>query len=148
MKVILLQDVAKLGKRSDVVEVPNGYATNQLIPKRMAEAATAANMKRIKKLQDEAAAIAAKDAERFKVAAEKLQAATISVAADANDQNHLFKAVSELDIVAAAEAAGIEVDAAMVVVGDPIKEVGEHEVSLVRGDDIATFTVAVVKKEQ
>ena len=54
MKVILLQDVAKIGKRSDLVEVPDGYAMNQLIPKRMAETATAQNKKRIAKQQADA----------------------------------------------------------------------------------------------
>lgn len=147
MKVILLQDVAKLGKRSEVVEVPNGYATNQLIPKKMAEAATTQNLKRIQKLQADSAAAAAKDKELFEQTAKALDAVTVTVTADANDQNHLFKAVSEQDIADAAGAVGVTLNPGMVVVGNPIKEVGEHEVTLVRGSDVHPFTIVVAKAE-
>ena len=52
MKVILLRDVAKIGRRFEIVEVPDGYALNKLIPKKDAEAATPANVKRIQQNKD------------------------------------------------------------------------------------------------
>jgi large subunit ribosomal protein L9 len=146
MKVILLQDVAKIGKRSDLVEVPDGYALNQLIPKRMAEAATAQNKKRIEKLQAEAESSKEADRVRFAAAEVALTTKTIQVPAEVNDKGHAFKAVSEQDIAEAAQAAGVDVDAAMLVVGKPIKEVGEHSVELVRGDNTASITIEVIKK--
>ena len=146
MKVILLQDVAKIGKRSDLVEVPDGYALNQLIPKRMAEAATAQNKKRIEKLQADAAASKDADKARFETAKAALTEKTIQVPADVNDQGHAFKAVSEQDIAEAAQAAGVDVEAAMLVVGAPIKDIGEHTVQLVRGDNKAEVTIVVIKK--
>ena len=145
MKVILLQDVAKIGKRAELVEVPNGYALNQLIPKRMAEPATAANKKRIEKQQATAAAHQAEDQERFAAAKEAMLATTLQVPAEANELGHTFKGVSERDIATAAEAAGVSVDPGMIVLGAPIKEVGDHEIALRRGDDTAMVTVAVVK---
>jgi len=146
MKVILLQDVAKIGKRSDLVEVPDGYALNQLIPKRMAEAATKQNKKRIEKLQADAESNKEADRARFAAAEAALTAKTIQVSAEVNEKGHAFKAVSEQDIAEAAQAAGIDVEAAMLAVGDPIKEVGEHTIQLIRGDNKATITIEVIKK--
>ena len=146
MKVILLQDVAKIGKRSDLVEVPDGYAMSQLIPKRMAEPATAQNKKRIEKLQADAESNKEADRARFAAAEKALTEKTIQVPADVNDKGHAFKAVSEQDIAEAAQAAGIDVEAAMLVVGEPIKEVGEHTIELVRGDNKATVTIEVIKQ--
>lgn len=146
MKVILLQDVAKIGKRSDLVEVPDGYALNQLIPKRMAEAATAQNKKRIEKLQAEAESNKEADRARFAAAQTALTDKMVQVPAEVNDKGHAFKAVSEQDIAEAAQAAGVDVEAAMLVVGEPIKEIGEHTIELVRGDDKATITIEVIKK--
>lgn len=146
MKVILLQDVAKIGKRSDLVEVPDGYALNQLIPKRMAEPATAANKKRIEKLQANAQASSAADETRFETAHKALVEHTVKIATELNEQGHSFKAVSENDIAEAAQEMGIDISAAMIVVGQPIKEAGEHTVELVRGDKKVKFTVEVMKK--
>jgi len=146
MKVILLQDVAKIGKRSNLVEVPDGYALNHLIPKRMAEAATTQNKKRIEKLQAEAESNKEADQARFAAAQTALIEKTIQVPAEVNDKGHAFKAVSEQDIAQAAQAAGIDVEAAMLVVGTPIKEVGEHTIELTRGDNTASITIEVIKK--
>ena len=147
MKVILLQDVAKIGRRSDIVEVPSGYAMNQLIPKRMAEPATAANQKRIEKLQADAAASVEADTEKFNSAKTALNEAVVKIVTEANEQGHLFKAVHEKDIAEAAQAAGVSVDASIIAVGAAIKEVGEHTVSLVQGQNKAEFKIEVVKKD-
>lgn len=146
MKVILLQDVAKIGKRSDLVEVPDGYALNQLIPKHMAEAATKQNKKRIEKLQAATESNKAADQARFAAAEKALTGITIQVPAEVNDKGHAFKAVSEQDIAEAAQAAGIDVTAAMLVVGTPIKDVGEHTIELTRGESIVSITIEVIKK--
>lgn len=147
MKVILLQDVAKIGKRSELVEVPDGYALNQLIPKHMAEPATAANKKRIDRLQKDAEAKKEQDRNRFNAALTALTEQKIAIPTEANDQGHLFKAVSESDIADAAAAAGVDIDASMIVVGEPIKDVGDHTVALVRGDQTADFTIEVIKQK-
>lgn len=146
MKVILLQDVAKIGKRSELVEVPDGYAHNQLIPKRMAEPATAANKKRIEKLQASAKANSTADETRFEAAHKGLVENVLKIATDLNEQGNSFKAVSEIDIADAAQEKGIDLVASMIVVGQPIKSVGEHTVSLVRGDKKVEFTIEVIKK--
>lgn len=146
MKVILLQDVAKIGRRSQLVEVPDGYARNQLIPKRMAEPATDTNKKRIEKLQANAEANKLADEARFEAAHKALSEKVIQIAIDVNEKGHSFKAVSVNDIADAAQTAGVDIDAAMIVVGAPIKEVGEHTAQLVRGDSKVKFIIEVIKK--
>ena len=146
MKVILLKDVAKIGRRFDVAEVPDGYARNQLIPKGMAEPASVSNMKKINKLNAAGESNVAKAAESFSKAIESLKESVIKVAVDLNEKNHAFKAVSEADISEAAKSAGIDLDPAMLKIDSPIKEGGEHKVTLHSGTNNAEFVVEVIKK--
>lgn len=146
MKVILLQDVAKIGKRSEIVVVPDGYALNQLIPKKMAEPATATNQKRIERLQAGAAEKAEANKENFTAAVAKLKEASLMITVEANEQGHLFKAVHEADVVAAAAAVGVQIDASVVQISEPIKAVGEHVVSLMFGDSVEQIAIAVTAK--
>ena len=147
MKIILSQDVAKIGRRYDVVEVPDGYALNQLIPKKMAEPATPANLKRVEQMSANKVASAEADAESFKTAVETIEATPITITLDANDQGHLFKAVSADEVATAAQAVGAMVNEAMVNFSAPIKEVGEHEVTLKHGDSEAVISITVAPRE-
>ena len=146
MKVILLQDVAKIGRRSEVVEVPDGYAQNKLIPRGMAQPATGANMKRIERMQADSVASNAAEASKFNEAMSVLKDTVVKVSADVNEVGHTFKAVSEEEIVAAAKEAGAHIETAMVSINEPIKSIGEHTISLASGSDKGTFTIEVVKK--
>ena len=147
MKIILLQDVAKIGRRYEVVDVPDGYAMNQLIPKKMAEPATPANVKRIEKMNLDKAASAEADSEAFQAAVATIEATPITITLEANEQGHLFKAVSADDVVTAAQAVGAVVTADMVSFASPIKEIGAHDVQLAKGGATATISVTVVGKE-
>lgn len=146
MKVILLQDVARIGKRHSTVEVPDGYALNQLIPKKMAVPATPENSKKVQKLNADKAAQQSADETAFTAAATALQGVTLTIAADMNEKNHLFKAISVDDVVQAAGAQGVVVPAAAVRFETPIKEGGEHTVQLVHGTKIVPITVSIIKK--
>ena len=146
MKVILLRDVAKIGRRSEVVDVPSGYARNQLIPKGMAEPASVSNMKKIQKMNVDSEAATAKATEAFQTSLEALKATLIKVPVDLNEKDHAFKAVSEAEISGAAKAAGIELDVRMIKIQSPIKEAGEHKVTLHSGVNEAEFVVEVIKK--
>lgn len=146
MKVILLTDVAKIGRRSEVVEVPDGYAQNKLIPRGMAQPATKANMKRIERMQTATAASSEAEASKFTAAAAVLKDTTIKVSVDLNEVGHAFKAISEAEVVAAAKAAGAHIEVSMVLFDAPIKSAGEHSVTLVSGTEKTSFTIEVIKK--
>ncbi|HEY0964658.1 MAG TPA: 50S ribosomal protein L9 [Candidatus Paceibacterota bacterium] len=146
MKVILLRDVAKIGRRHTVVEVPDGYAQNQLIPKKWAEPATPVNLKKLKQNQSVKEVLHSNDEHRFAAAVEAMAAAPLQISGGAaNEQGHLFKAVREEDIVHAAKNAGIGLDKSEVVIELPIKSLGAHTITLKRGGKKVSCTVEVIK---
>jgi large subunit ribosomal protein L9 len=145
MKVILLQDVAKIGRRGEIADVPNGYAMNQLIPAKKAAPATGANLKKAQANQAAVAAGAADLASAFEVAKAALVTGPVTITATMNEQDHMFEAVSAESVVEAAKAAGTTITTQMVKFAEPIKSAGDHEVTLVSGDHSATFTITVTK---
>jgi large subunit ribosomal protein L9 len=146
MKVILLRDVAKIGRRAQVIEVPDGYALNNLIPKRLAEPATAANLKRIEQSKAGVQAQADSKAEAFKAALTQLNLSPLQIPADSNELGHLFKAIHEADVVAAAKARGVDLTAHTIVIESSIKSLGEHSITLKEGGATVAYTIEVIKK--
>lgn len=146
MKVILLQNVARIGQKFEVKEVPDGHALNFLIPKKLAEPATPHNLKRIQTMADTAAAQSATADAAFAAILEQLSGHTVEVAMEANDKGHLFKGVKADDIAAHLTAAGYAIEASTVVLDVPIKEIGTHEIVLKQGAQTGTCMLTVTKK--
>jgi large subunit ribosomal protein L9 len=146
MKVILLRDVARIGRRNQLIEVPDGYAQNKLIPQKLAMPATPANLKRLQ--ANESGAAAAKDAkeEAFLKAVAKLKETILSISIEANKEGHLFKAIHEVDIVAAAKQLGVSIEVGNVLITSSIKSLGEHEITLVHQSNKIPYTITIVKK--
>ena len=128
MEIILLQDVANLGYKDDIVKVKNGYANNYLLPKGMAVIATASNRKQ----HDETMRQRAFKAEKLRKDAETLQAAlegkTVRLMAKAGENGQLFGSVNNIQVAEALkEQHNYDVDRKNIVVdGDKIKAVGEY----------------------
>lgn len=146
MKVVLLQDVAKIGRRNAVVEVPDGFARNRLIPMKQALPATKDNLARV--LQQKAHAEESKRHEAATVAASltSLSASPLTIKVEANEKGHLFKGVTKDMIAAATEANSTPLPAAALVLSTPIKDVGEHEVGVSLLGVTGTFTITVARK--
>ncbi len=131
MKVILLQDVAKLGRRYAIVEVPDGYGVNKLIPKGLAKAATPENVKAV--MARSGAIAHSKEAAEaaFKELLAALKGVTVTLSAEANAEGRFFQALKpEAIATAVSAAAGIKVTAQQISVAEPIKAIGEHVVTL------------------
>jgi large subunit ribosomal protein L9 len=143
MKVILLRDVARLGKRYSVVEVPDGFALNKLIPQGMAQPATPENLKRVQARAKEVAEHAAHDAEVLKRSLAALSTTPLSLTAAANAQGSLFKAFKAEDVSAAATAAGHPVPTEAIIVKEPLKSVGTHTLDVVAGSIKGQLTVVI-----
>lgn len=144
MKVVLLQDVAKIGRKHAVVEVPDGYAQNQLIPRRLAKPATPENLKAA--LKDAADKKSAADVAfaKYQKTKEALRDKKIVVRApQKNQQGHLFAAITKGEVMSALNQAGIVADATMVEVPGHLKEVGEHEIELVYGPHRSNFIIKI-----
>lgn len=143
MKVILLQDVAKIGRRFDVTEVPTGHALNMLIPKGLAEPATPENIKRIEARKNKAKATEVSTHEQFESALSLIDGKRIVVAAQANEKGHLFEALKSESIIGAIGGFGAVVSESQLVLDHPIKEVGDHVVVLQDGAVKKEVTITV-----
>lgn len=129
-----MRDVAKLGLRSSVVEVPDGYAQNKLIPQGLAKPATPDNLKKIKAKGEHDDAQRAANAAALKGTIEALEGKKVVIKSNANAQGHLFKGVKASEIAEAVSALGLTLDENIIIINEPIKTVGEHEVRVHGGE--------------
>jgi large subunit ribosomal protein L9 len=145
MKVILLRDVAKIGRRFEVKEVPAGHATNFLIPRKLAEPATPEALRRHSVEMKKKSIMTERHDSGFKSVLESLKGTIIEFAVPANEQGHLFKGVHEADIAGYLTKQGMAVTVSEIVLPHPIKETGEHVVTLKSGDVTGTCTIRITK---
>jgi large subunit ribosomal protein L9 len=147
IKVVLQQDVDNLGTSGEVVRVRPGYARNFLIPRGLAAPATERNLARVDELKKAAADRAAKVLEAAKATAQKLEAARVKLERAVGEENKMYGSVTTKDIEEAYAAIGIEIDRRKVLLPEPIKTLGLHEVGIkLHGDVTAQLRVEVVKK--
>ncbi len=125
MKVILKQDVEKLGRRGDLVEVADGYGRNFLIPRGLAVEATEAKMKEWKSIQEGKVAREKRSEEEAKTKKKSLQGRRITVKMSAGEKGRLFGSVTTAQLAEAIEEQlGIKVDKKLIKIEDNIKQIG------------------------
>ena len=146
MQIILLEKIANVGNLGDVVKVKDGYARNFLIPQGKAKRATPENLQAIEARRAELEKAAGERLATAQAVAEKLEGAVLRVAQKAGVDGRLFGSVTNVDIVAALAAQGVEVEKSMIrMPSGPLKQVGEHPVSVVLHTDVtAHVNVSVV----
>ncbi len=148
MKVVLLQDVPKVGRRNEIKNVSDGFAFNFLIPKKLAETATEkaeARIKLVMKREEETKKIRQDlllknfgDLKDVKVVVEKV----------ANKEGHLFAAVHKDEILEAVKAqTRLEIDPEYLIIEEPVKSVGEHKIEVKVGDRAVSFIFEVKATE-
>ena len=149
MKILLCEDIQKLGWLGDVVEVSEGYARNYLLPQGLAKPATEASIRAIAEEKAKRAELRKLEGKRRQKAAEAVNGAEAVVAAKANEQGHLFGSVTAEQIAANLRSQGFEVKDDVVHLPEHIKQVGTHSVTLEFGEGItATVSVVVVAEQQ
>lgn len=146
MKVILLRDVAKIGKKFSVVEVPDGFALNKLIPQKDAEAATPANLKRILEKKKNNDHSKEGDLAIVQAISQACVVEPLQIPMDANEQGHLFQSVHAVDILAAAKLRSLTIPEAFLRLKDPVKSIGLHEVMLEAHGVVKPVAINVVSK--
>lgn len=146
MKIILLQDVAKLGKKNSVVDAPNGYVMNTLLPSGKAIPATKQNLEKLEKIQSQKDSVEEQKLEQLQTAHDDLQAQTVAVPVEANEKDQLFQALSADQVATAIAELGIDLPKEFIVIPDTIKELGEHTIKLSYGETELTLEITVVKK--
>lgn len=150
MKVLLLEDVEKLGWLGDVLEVKDGFARNYLVPQGLATVPTESNIKAIADEKARRAEVRLLERKEKEKLAASVENAEVVLAAKTNELGHLFGSVSERDIAENLRQQGFGIKDDMVrMPGGNIKEVGTHEVTLkVSADLRPSIRVIVVSQDE
>ena len=148
MQVILKAHIEKLGNEGDLIVVANGYASNYLIPRKLAIQATEKNRRALeheKRLVSDHDAKEKKDAEKL---ASELANLSCTIQMQAGENDRLFGSVTSLDIAAALEEQGVEIDRRKIVLDEPLKELGVFTVpAKIHADVTAEIKVWIVKSD-
>jgi large subunit ribosomal protein L9 len=148
MDVILREDIDTLGSRGTVVKVADGYARNFLLPKRLAVAATAANKKIIEQEREAYLRREAKAAGDAQELAKLMSNVVLTFRHRVGENNQLFGSVTAKDIADALEAQKFHIERRKVQLEEPIRTVGEHNVTLRLHREVSTDIKVVVEPEQ
>jgi large subunit ribosomal protein L9 len=145
MKLILTQEVGGLGAPGDIVEVRDGYGRNFLIPRGFAIRWTRGGERTIESIKAARSSREVRDLDHAKSIKARLEDTTFQLPVRAGDGGRLFGAVTVSDIASAISGAGAEVDKRKIIVGNPIKSLGSHQVTVKVADEIeATVNLNVV----
>ena len=125
MEVILIQDVANLGYKNDIVKVKDGYGRNYLIPNKLAIIANESNRKQLAENIKQQAKKMAQQLADAEVLAAKLADTVITLKAKANEDGKIFGTITTAQVSEALKEAGLEVDKKIITI-EAVKELGEH----------------------
>lgn len=146
MKVILLQNVQKVGQKGQVVEVSDGYAVNSLFPNKKAIAATPKSLEMLKRKNESIIATKALEHDLLEAAVKSLPDTVLTIAVRANENGHLFSKVDEKIIVDALAKHRISISIKNIIMEEPIKELGSYSITIVEGEYKAVVPVVIVKE--
>ncbi len=149
MKVILKDDIEKLGKAGDVVEVAGGYGRNFLIPKNLAVPATAGNLKSIDVIKSQKVfreRKKKKEAERIK---DKLEKLSLTAEVHTGEEDKVFGSVTAATMAKLLSDQGFEIDRRKIMLEEPLKALGVYTIDIkLASDVVAAVKLWVVKKEE
>ncbi|MEK7145319.1 MAG: 50S ribosomal protein L9 [Patescibacteria group bacterium] len=144
MKVILNQDISKVGKKYEVKNVADGHALNFLIPRGLAVAATAGALKKLAIAKTQLVVEKKVQEDLLLKNLRSLDGAKIEIIEKANDQGHLFAGLhKEQIILALKKQTGLDVLPEFLILEKPIKEIGEQTIEVKVQDKTAKFVVVV-----
>ena len=146
MKVVLREDVEKLGLRGEVVDVARGYARNFLLPRKLAEAATPSRVKELEKVNARRSLNEAQSFEQAQEIAQRLEASEIRFDVPAGETGTLFGSVTATDVAERVwESEKVRIDRRKLDLPDSIKRIGRYQIPLELFADVtATLRLAVV----
>ncbi len=147
MEVILREDVEKVGSRGAVVKVANGYARNFLLPKRLAVAATDSNRKIVDQEREAYLRREAKVQADAQGLAQLMSNVTLTFRHRVGDNDQLFGSVTAKDIAEALEAQKFHIERRKIQLDEPIRTLGEHEVTIRLHRDVSTPIKVIVEAE-
>ncbi len=144
-ELLLMENVPNLGNEGDIVNVADGYARNYLLPKGLGEKVTAGARARLAKLMEQRAEERKLQLAGARALAAKLAKASCTITVKTGEEEKLYGSVTNADIAKALSEQDIEIDRHIIVVEDPIKELGVFDVKVKLHADVdATVKVWVV----
>lgn len=144
MKIILLKDVAKVGRKYDVKDVAEGYALNMLIPRGMAQLGTSQNIKNLEALKVKDLTLKKIQGELLEKSLDTIKKLEITMKEKANDKGHLFAGVTkEMLVSEILKETRLNIDPESILLSKPIKEVGTHKVTVEAGGKKADFILNI-----
>lgn len=147
MKVIFLKDVPRVGKRHDVKNVNDGYATNFLIPKKLAKIATPKALRELELMQKEVQIEKEIQEDLLDRNLEELRGKRITLKMKADEKGHLFSSIHEKDLVEALyKAHRIQINEKFILLEKNIKSIGEFEIPVSINNKKSSFQLVVEKE--
>ena len=144
MKVVLLKDVKGVGRAHEAIEARDGHALNYLIPQKLAIAATAAALKEAQARQKQVTERKELDPKLLAQNIAALADARLVIKAKANEKGHLYDAVGESEISAAAkEQAKVDLPVEAIKIDRPFKELGTFDIPVAAGETFGTFSITI-----
>ena len=146
MRVVLREDVESLGKKGDLLEVADGYARNYLVTRGLALRATKGVVAQAEAMRRNREAREVRDRASAQELADRLRTTPVRITARAGEGGKLFGSVTSTDIASAVAAAtGVEVDRRKIALAEPLRELGDVEVTVALHADVeAVLAVSVV----
>lgn len=148
MKVILLEEVKKLGKPGDIVEVKAGFYRNFLAPNKFAAECTPQSMRIAEKKKVEAAKKAAEEKDSAIILKKSLETIEIKILQKAGEKNQLFGSVTNQQIADALKEKGFEIDKHKIVLDEPIKSLGNYTVAVKLHHEVSANLNIIIEKEE
>jgi large subunit ribosomal protein L9 len=144
-QAILLQDVEPLGERGTVIDVSAGYLRNYLIPRKLAEPATAGSIEAARRRQEAAERAKREAEERAQENAALLGRTVLTIPQQAGEDGRLFGSVTPQDIAdAIREARGLRIDRRRIQLDEPIRNTGTYMVNVEVSDGVTTSVKTMV----
>ena len=146
MKVILQKDIPNLGDAGDIKEVADGYARNYLLPKKLVIIASESGSRII---EHQKKIIRIKKEKRKKVSekvAESISGKELHIPVQVGEDDKLFGSITSIDIARKLREEGVEIDKRKISLDVPIKELGEHEVSIKLEEGLSASVKVIVEK--
>jgi len=146
MKVLLLQDVKKIGKKGEVKEVSSGLARNSLLPKGLAKEATVSVLKQYKKIQEDKSASQNARDEKIHSLLDRLKNTTITITRKANTNGGLFGKIGAKEIIDFLKQKKIVIPQQAIILDEPIKELGEYAIKISMLGRNVTITINIERE--
>lgn len=144
MKVILLKDVPKIGKKYEVKEMAQGYAQNLLIPKGLAVLATPSNLERYGSIKSKEDGVIKAKNDQLIQSLNALSNKSITIFAKANDKGHLFAGLHQAELIKEIRnSAGIDLPAGSLDLKQSLKSIGDHQVKITASGHSVTVNIRI-----